>query len=179
MFSTISNDKQRNELEAFYKEYFNCFLNAAYSSLHNRGDAEDAVQDAFRDIASNPEKFFDIPPENRLRYMVAVVRNISVDMYNKKHRMPVESLDEETYADNLFSFEDMVIGNVSRDEFKRVISSLPPLQRDVLTFRCLMGYSTVETAEKLNISQSAVKKRLHLAKESIRKHIRAENETHE
>lgn len=180
MFSVIEDTVQRNKLEEFYKENINCFLNIAYLKLHNKNDAEDAVQEAFCEIARQPDKFFSVAPKNRVGYMVAVIRNIASDMFNKKNKIPLEELDEEdSYDDNPFSFEDSMIGKVSRDELKQFIKSLPPLQRDVLTFRCLMGFSTAETAEKLNISQSAVKKRLHLAKEAIREYVRKEDEIYE
>ncbi len=180
MFSVISDEKQRNELSEFYKENLNCFLNIAYSNLHNRNDAEDAVQNAFQEIVRKPDIFFDIIPENRVAFMVTVVRNISSDMFKKKNRIPLEELNEnEPYDDDPLSFEANMIGKVSRDKLKKFIESLPPLQRDVLTLRCLMGFSTAETAEKLNISQSAVKKRLHLAKKAVREFIEKENELYE
>lgn len=180
MFSAISDEEQRNELSEFYKENLNCFLNIAYSNLHNKNDAEDAVQEAFQEIVRKPDTFFGIPPENRVAFMVTVVRNISVDIFKKKNRIPLEELNEnESYNDDSFSFETNMIGKFSRDELKKFIESLPPLQRDVLTLRCLMGLSTVETAEKLNISQSAVKKRLHLAKEAVREYLRKENGIYE
>lgn len=148
--------------------------------LHNRNDAEDAVQEAFCDIAHNPNKFFSVSPKDRVGYMVAVVRNIASDMFNKENKVPLEELDEEdSYDDNSFSFEDSMIGNVSRDKLKQFIKLLPPLQRDVLTLRCLMGFSTAETAEKLNISQSAIKKRLCLAKEAVREYVQKEKEIYE
>lgn len=180
MFSVIEDTVQRNELEEFYKENINCFLNIAYLKLHSKSDAEDAVQEAFSEIAHKPDNFFKIAPENRVSFMVAVVRNISSDMFNKKNKVTFEELDEEdSYDDNPFSFEDSIIGKVSRDKLKQFIKSLSPLQRDVLTLRCSMGFSTAETAEKLNISQSAVKKRLYLAKEAVREYIRKENEIYE
>lgn len=180
MFEVINDELQRNELAEFYKNFFNCFLNVAYSNLHNKNDAEDAVQEAFCEIVHNPDAFFNVAPKNRVSFMVAVVRNISSDMFNKKNKIPLEELDEEgSYDDNPFSFEDSMIGKVSRDKLKKFIKSLPPLQRDVLTFRYLMGFSTAETAEKLNISQSAVKKRLRLAKEAVREYVRKEDEIYE
>lgn len=180
MFSVIEDPAQRNELEEFYKNNKNRFLNIAYTYLHNKSDAEDAVQEAFSEIIRKPDNFFSIAPENRAGFMVAVVRNISSDMFNKKNKVPLEELDEEdSYDDNPFSFEDSMIGKVSRDRLKQFIKSLPPLQRDVLTLRCLMGFSTAETAEKLNISQSAVKKRLRLAKETVREYARKEGEIYE
>lgn len=179
MFSIIDDNIQRNALEKFYKENKNCFLNTAYSQLHNKNDAEDAVQEAFCDIARHPDKFFGIAPKNRVRYMIAVIRNISTDMYNKKHKIPSEVFDEGEYLGDAPSFEDIVIGEISKEKLKIFIKSLPALQRDVLTFRCLLGFSTAETAAKLNISQSAVKKRLHLARKAILEYIRKENEIYE
>ncbi len=180
IFSAISDEKQRNELSEFYKENMNCFLNIAYSNLHNRNDAEDAVQAAFQEIVRKPDTFFGIPPGNRVAFMVTVIRNISVDMFKKNNSIPLEELDEDrSYVDNQFSFEDSMIEKVSRDELKEFIKSLPPLQRDVLILRYLMGFSTAETAKKLKISQSAVKKRLRLAKEAIREYLRKENELYE
>ena len=180
MFSTIENDEQRNELEIFYKENLNCLLNVAYANLHNKNDAEDAVQEAFQEIVRNPDNFFSVDPKKRAAFMVAVVRNVSADMFNKKVKRPLEELnEEESYDDNPFSFEDSMIGKVSRDGLKNFIKTLPPLQRDVLTLRYLMGFSTVETAKKLKVSESAVKKRLHLAKENIRKYVRKEDALYE
>lgn len=180
MFSTIENDEQRNELETFYKENLNCLLNIAYANLHNKSDAEDAVQEAFQDIVRRPENFFGVEPKKRAAFMIAVVRNISADMFNKKNKRPLEELDEEkSYDENPFSFEDRMIGKVSRDGLKHFIKSLPPLQRDVLTLRYLMGFSTAETAKRLNVSESAVKKRLYLAKETIREYVRKEETLYE
>lgn len=180
MFSTIENDEQRNELETFYKENLNCLLNVAFANLHNENDAEDAVQEAFQEIVRNPDYFFGVDPKYRAALMVAVVRNISTDMFNKKIKRPLEELkEEESYDDNPFSFEDSMIGKISIDGLKHFIKLLPKLQRDVLTLRYLIGFSTAETAEKLNISQSAVKKRLYLAKENIRKYVQKEEEIYE
>ena len=180
MFSTIENDEQRNELEAFYRENLNCLLNVANANLHNKSDAEDAVQEAFQEIVRNPNNFFGVDPQKRVAFMVAVVRNVSADIFKKKNKRPLEELDEEqAYDDNPFSFEDSMIGNVARDRLKHFIRSLPELQRDVLTLRYLIGFSTAETAEKLNISESAVKKRLRLAKENIREYIQKEETLYE
>ncbi len=180
MFSVIEDAAQRKDLEEFYKENMNCFLNIAYLKLHNKNDAEDAVQEAFYEIANKPENFFRVAPKNRISYMVAVIRNIASDMFNKNNKITLEELDDEySYDDNPFSFENSAISKISRDKLKQFIKSLPPLQRDVLTLRCLMGFSTFETAEILNISQSAVKQRLYLAKEAVREYVRKEDEIYE
>ena len=109
MFLVIEDTVQRNELEEFYKENINCFLNIAYLKLHNKNDAEDAVQEAFCEIARQPDKFFSVAPKNRVGYMVVVIRNIASDMFNKKNKIPLEELDEEdSYDDNPLFFHGSV-----------------------------------------------------------------------
>lgn len=126
MFSAVEDPVQRNELEDLYKKNKNLFLNIAYKYLHNKSDAEDAVQEAFGEIAGKPDNFFCAAPENRVRYMAAVVRNISAGMFNKKNKVTLEELDEDDpYDDNPLSFEDSMIGKVSRDKLKQFIESLP------------------------------------------------------
>lgn len=180
MFLIIEDNVKKNELEEFYGKNINFFLNVAFLKLKNRNDAEDAVQEAFYEIVRNPDYFFGIAPENRIAIVAAVVRNISSDMFNKKNKVRLEELNpEDFYDDDSLSLEDSVIGIISRDKLKQLIQSLPVLQRDVLTLRCLIGLSTAETAEKLNISPSAVKKRLHLAKEALRKCVWKESDIYE
>ena len=179
MFSAIINDIQRSELEALYKNNHNRFLNAAYKTLHDKTDAEDAVQEAFRAIIKAPEHLFEREPEKRIGYMIGVVKHISVDMFNKNNNRSAESLDEDEAYDNAFSFDDEMIGIISEKELMRFIEKLPYLQREVLRSRCFMGNSTAKTAKKLHISQTAVKKRLRLAKEAIREYVKKESETHE
>lgn len=76
MFAVIKNDVQRNELAKFYKINLWRFLNMAFSNLHNKNGAEDAVQEAFSSIVKRPERFFAVPQKYRLKYMLIIIRNI-------------------------------------------------------------------------------------------------------
>lgn len=166
--AVLENEEQRNELAALYKENLNRFLNVALSKLHNRQDAEDAVQQAFLRLVEKPERFFFIPVQARVQYVYIIVKNVSIEMFNKKNKVSIEKLDEENpYNENSISLEDNVVGKLSKDKLKRFIKTLPPLQRDVLTLRCFIGLSISDTAEALNISVPAVKERLRLARKAI------------
>lgn len=164
----LENDKQRNELSEFYDENKGRLYSIAFEHLHNRQDAEDAIQETFLKIADKPEKFFAIPIQVRVKYVYIIVRNVSIEMFNNKNKVLIEELDEQNpYDQNSISLEDNVIGELSKDELKSFIKTLSPLQRDVLTLRCLTGLSTSDTAELLNISVPAVKERLRLARKAI------------
>ncbi len=172
IFSTIEDNVQRNELEEFYKENLNIFLNIAYFNLHNKSDAEDAVQEVFRRIAEKPGNFFAVPLQDRIKYAVIIVRNVSVEMFNKRNKTSFEEITEKSsYDENQPSLEDSIIGKISSEKLKSFIKTLPTLQRDVLTLRCMIGLSTADTAEALNISQSSVKERLRLARKAINEFV--------
>lgn len=169
-FAVIENENQRSELAEFYSQSKNRLYFIAMSKLHNKEEAEDAVQEAFSRIADKPELFFDIPPEKRLAYADVMVKNISIDMFNAKNKLPSEQLSEQL-EDESVSLENALFDKISRDEVVEFINKLPPLQRNVLVLRCFFDLSIDETAQRLNISLTVATKRLALARKAIRKFI--------
>lgn len=169
-FAVIENEKQRSELAEFYSKSKNRLYFIALSKLHNKEEAEDAVQEVFSRIADKPERFFDIPPEKRLAYADVMVKNISIDMFNAKNKIPSEQLSEQLEDENV-SLEDALFDKISRDEVIEFINRLPPLQRNVLVLRCFFDLSIDETAQRLNISLTVATKRLALARKAIRNFI--------
>ena len=178
-FAVIENEGQRNEIAEFYSKNKNRLYSIALSKLHNAQEAEDAVQEVFSRIADKPERFFDIPPENRLAYTDVIVRNIAVDMFNTRNRVYAEQLENGELEDNGISLEDSLLEKISRNEILEFVDKLPALQRDVLTMHCFFGLTIDETSQRLNISLAAAKKRLLLARKAVRSFIDergAENE---
>lgn len=178
-FAVIENEDQRNEIADFYSKNKNRLYYIALSKLHNAQEAEDAVQEVFSRIADKPERFFDIPPENRLAYTDVIVRNIAVDMFNARKRVYAEQPENGELEDNGISLEDSLLEKISRNEILEFVDKLPALQRDVLMMHCFFGLTIDETSQRLNISLVAAKKRLMLARKAVRAFIderSAENE---
>ncbi len=170
-FSTINDDTQRNELEKFYFKYKKRLYAIAFSKLHNKEEAEDAVQDVFSEIADKPEKFFAVSPEGRLAYIDIMVKNIAVEKYNNQNKISLESLEEDDPENDIIPLEDSLIEKVAHDEILEFVNKLPSLQRDVLMLHCIFGKTIDETAKELNISLFAAKKRLLLARKAVRKFV--------
>lgn len=178
ILSTIENEDRRNELAEFYSKHKSRLYNIAFSKLHNKEEAEDAVQEVFSEIADKPEKFFDIPLDGRLAYTTVMVKNISVNMFNAKNKAPSEALDEET-EDIEISLEENILNRISEEELISFIDQLPTLQKNVLTLHCLFDLSIDETAQRLNISLVAAKKRLMLARKAIKAFVDERNKNYE
>ena len=169
--SILESDEQRHELSEFYEQHKKRLYAIAFSKLHNRESAEDAVQEAFLRIADKPERFFAVPAKNRQAYADVIVRNIAIDMFEQKNKIHTEQLEENVPEDDITGLDDSLFDKISRDEILGFIDALPELQRNVLMLHCFFGLSIDETAEKSNISLAAAKKRLLLARKAVREFI--------
>ncbi len=177
-FAVIEDEAQRNELAEFFAKYKNRFYLIANSRLHNREEAEDAIQAVFSAISDKPESFFGVPAEKRLAYTDVMIRNTAVDMFNAKSKMPLDELNEDIENDTL-SLENKLFDRIARSEILAFIDALPALQRSVLILHCLFGLSIDETAQRLNISLAAANKRLALARKAVKAFIDERRKDHE
>ena len=164
----LEPDEQRNVLSEFYQKYKNRFYAIAYSKLHGKAAAEDAVQEAFLRIVDKPENFFKIEHNKRVAYADVIVRNVAIDMFNKNNAYKIEELTEDV-SDEAYTLglEDTVIGSVSKNELLAFILKLPVLQRDILNLKVVFELSNSEIAQKLNVSETVVRQRLFQARKSI------------
>jgi len=67
--------------------------------------------------------------------------------------------------------EAIAIENDLRERVQQAIAELPDSLRPVLQLRDIEGLSTEETAQKLGLTQAAVKARLHRARELLRQKL--------
>lgn len=178
VLSTMENEEERNELERFYSQNKDRLYWIAKSKLNDHREAEDAVQEVFSDIADKPEKFFDIPPNERLAYVDVMVRNVAIDMFKAKNKVPIEELNEEI-EDVRLPLEDDILGKISYDELLKFMERLPEEQKDALLLHCYYGLSVYEISHSLKISMTAVKRRLTSARDAIRKFVDERNASHE
>ena len=95
IFMTIENDGERRLAEELYLSYRGRMYGIAYSVLHNREDAEDAVMDAVYNIVNNISRFASLPRNKTESLIVIIVRNAAINRYNRNRRRGVLPLDEE------------------------------------------------------------------------------------
>lgn len=168
----LKSEAQRNEMSVFYEKNKNRLLSIALKILQNEEEAEDSVQDAFLKIADKPDTFFSLDDTKRIVYFCAVVKNASVDKYNKRKKVQTEPLtDDLVYQNDTELLENTLFNNISHKELIEFIRSLPKLQQNVLVMTRLSKLSISETAQQLNVSEKVVNQRLYLARKAIKKFI--------
>ncbi len=168
--AALENDKQRNELAAFYEQYKNRFFNIAYSKLHNSEEAEDAVQEAFLRVVDNPNKFLEMSDQERVRFVDGIVRHISVDKFKKSKKNNVVSIDDigDDIMSGTISPEEKYITDASADELVRFVLTLPESQRQALFMYIHEKLSYSEISRILGISEELARKRVSNARKAIK-----------
>ena len=176
----LETGEQRNELSEKYETNKNRFYAIAFEHLHNKNDAEDAIQESFLRIAKNPDKFFMLSNNQRINYICVIVRNVSVDIFKKNVKSEADELSEDLmFKNDISPLENSLLNKISHEELMGFIKNLPILQRNVLFLTCLSELSIDETAKILKISKAAVNQRLYLARKSIREYIKERSENNE
>lgn len=81
-FMTIHDPVQRTKLEEIYAKYRKVMFYTAKSILNDDFSAEDAVHKAFEKLFNYLDKIEDISSHKTKGFLVIVVRNIAIDLYN-------------------------------------------------------------------------------------------------
>lgn len=166
--AVLETEEQRNELSEIYQKYSGCFYSIAMSKLHNKQDAEEAIQEAFLSIAKNPDCFFNITRENRLSYINVIIRNASFRIWNRKNKIRANETElRSDVADKTFSFDEKLCSDLTREEIYDFIDTLPELSKEALYLRIHLQMKYSDIAVELGITEDAVKKRITRAADSI------------
>ena len=71
--SMVESDEERSLIEFIYNEYRQLMYKTAFSILHNKFDAEDAVHEAFLRVIKNILKFRSYKCNENVSYLVIIV----------------------------------------------------------------------------------------------------------
>lgn len=166
--SALDTDEDKAEFEDLYIKYKQRMYAVAYSILHNVEDSEDAVHNAFLNIADKFEKIKNFSCQKLQSYIVIIVRNTSINIYrkNQKNSERLAELDDKQLTVNVNFFE-----NIDRDELIKAISNLPLIYKDILFLHYFRKCTTKEISKMLDISVDAVWKRIERAKKLLKQEL--------
>jgi RNA polymerase sigma-70 factor (ECF subfamily) len=163
--------------ETMVRAFGGRLLAAARRLLGNEEDARDAVQEAFLSAFRALDRF---EGEARLStWLHRIVLNAALMRLRTRRRRPETSIEELLprfledghAADPAQEWKlplDAVARNETRELVRRSIERLPEPYRNVLLLRDVEELDTDETARLLGLSESAVKTRLHRARQALR-----------
>ena len=157
--------------ERLVEEYADRIYNVALRVTGDRSDAEDAMQEAFLSAYAAWPRFRGESSPVTWLYRIA----LNTALMRVRSRRPVEYLSELVPEDDVQDWSPSVADLAQRSELQERIltgiSLLEPDQRSALVLRDIDGLSTAAAAEVLEISEQALKSRLHRARMLLRQYL--------
>lgn len=150
--------------ERIVEKYGNMLFKICLVILCNEHDAEDAVQDTVVKYLTKSPPFRDSEHEKAWLITVATNRCKNMRRFNFMHKH-IDINDLQLYISDRENYGLLDL-----------LMKLPNNPKTVLLLYYVEGYKVDEIAAILNISASAVKKRLQRGRELIRKRYGEENE---
>jgi len=177
-------ERMRADDDTAYEEVVRRFgprmLAVARRLLTQEQDSQDAVQDAF---LSAFKAIHNFQGDARLAtWLHRIVVNASLMKLRTKRRKPEAAIDDllpnyhedghrRGNGDWRVTHDTAVQTSEIREQVLHAIDQLPDLYREILLLRDIEELSTEETAQQLEITEGAVKTRLHRARLALRESL--------
>lgn len=159
--SMLDSKEDKDSFEILYKEYVKLMYKVALDILNSQEDAEDAVSEAFVRIAKNFQIVHKFVCPKTANQFVIIVRNVSIDMYRKNKQLSENIYFDEEVLDSYFD-------GFEQSNLKHSIEKLNDSDKDILYLHYIYGYELNEISDLLEVSKTAVYKRLQRAKQNLK-----------
>lgn len=162
---------QKGQLEDFaflYDSYVQKIYNFLFYRLLNREEAEDLTSQVFLKALESIGKF-DGAKASFSTWLYVIARHTLIDFY--RQRKPKVNLDDAENVIDEKNFSQEVADQLTLDQVKSYLDSLPEQSREVVLLRVWDGLSHREIAELLNISEVNSKTIFSRAIFKINKHL--------
>ncbi len=150
--------------------YQDAVYNLCYRMLGERGEAEDAAQEAFLRAYLNLTRYD--PARSFKTWLLSIASNYCIDRLRRR-RLQWMSLDDEPVADRLALHSDdpepepATLTKEQSVAIQGMLNELSPDYRAVVVLRYWYDYSYAEIADIMDTTESAVKSRLFRARQAL------------
>lgn len=164
--------------EVLMRRYNQRLYRVTRSILGGDGEAEDVMQNAYVQSYIHLSQF-----DGRAKFSTwltkIAVHEALARLRNRRRLIEIEAgsgLTEEgmSLESKALSPEQELLTHTMRISLEAAADRLPETYRSVFMLRDVEGMNTAETAQSLDISENAVKVRLHRARALMRKHLYAQ-----
>jgi RNA polymerase sigma-70 factor (ECF subfamily) len=167
----------RNAFDELFRRYKKAILNFVHRYIGNKETAEEVTQEVFVNVYKNL-RIFD-PKRKFSVWVYTIARNLAKNALRDKRYFKDVSLEESVAAaDETIKLKDMIVDPnpqpdaVAEDEelakeAQKILKSMPPKLREVVTLCSIQGLTEEEAARILGCSVASVSIRLNRAKEAF------------
>lgn len=179
ILSMVSDETDKELVRSLYENNEQLMYNIAYNILHNRSDAEDAVQDAFVSVINHLEKIREINCNETRFYLVIIVKNISLNMLKKKQRHPEVDIDTIYDAQSDDKVEDEILGKTNSEKIRDALRQLSDSDYEVMFLYLIKEHTPSEIAQLLDITGNQARQRIFRARQRLIKLLEKRGITNE
>lgn len=115
---------------------------------------------------------------NHIAYVKTIIRNQYIDEYRKQTNYPIEEFDDTvTYMDMDVDSLDKIIA--SQFQVEAVWKQLDLLEREIMYFWAVEGYTTEELAKLLDMPKGTLLSKIHRLRKRLEQHFQASSKAGE
>lgn len=154
----------KGEEEAFiqlYHHYVTPLYRFVYSKTSNPQDAEDLTSETFYQALKNLGSFSG--KSTFKNWLYGIAKHLILAKYRERYNQSTVELDENTAFEEKKTSEGSLEHEQKIGLLTSILSSLPQNYRNVLELRFLKGYTILETAAALGITEENAKVLQHRA----------------
>lgn len=166
LLATLENDQDRERFLQIHDALENRLYYLAMNYLKNPSGAEDVVQETWIQVILNFKKLSVMPWEEAQAYILAIARNISLNILRRDKRL--SPLPEDW---------DVPAPETRSDRFHRLVElirSMPDGYREILELKLVLEWSNKKIARALDMKESSVATRIQRGREKLIKVLREE-----
>lgn len=158
IFLLMIAPEDKRKFVILYDKYRYLMQKVAMEVLHDRFLAEDAVHNAFINLAMHMDDIGKPESLQTKRYLITVVKNAAVDLYRKKNTQ----VQREVYVDELVG-KDIPVVYMETDlenDVLDILKNLPVKYRDIFLLKYSGNLENREIARLCGIQEGTVRQRI-------------------
>jgi RNA polymerase sigma-70 factor (ECF subfamily) len=162
-FESILNrarDLDKDALGLLYERYLAAVYRFIYLRVGDTNLAEDLTSDVFFSLVAHIQQLHASDELTFAAWILRIARNAVLGHYRKaRTHPPTESVSQVTLTASAEEGDPLAI-ITAREDWAEVVSALNTLtddQRNVVLYRCLLGYTTEEVAQLLEKRPGAIR----------------------
>ncbi len=150
-------------LKKLYEDHYPMMYPVCKRYANNDEDALDILHDGFIKVFKNIDKYQ--VNTSLAAWIKRVMVNTSIDYYRRETRRRASDIED---AKHLASDTPDALSNISAEEIINLLQHLSPAYRSVFNLYVIEGYSHIELANLLGISESTSRSNLVKARTKLR-----------
>jgi RNA polymerase sigma-70 factor (ECF subfamily) len=175
LLSTIGDEQTRNKVEEVYRLYRKLLYYTAYDVLKDYHEAEDVVQSAIIKICDHIHKFDDIKCNKMKGFLVILVRNLAINIYNQRKRRSDLNMDKlENVTNDDLNPEQYMLKIDNAEWVAQKLAQLNPEYADVLVLRYTYQFTIDEIACLMNLTENNVRVKLCRARKALQELLKGD-----